>query len=359
VPTLAELVDGVIGVDTHRDSLVTAAVTPIGALLAQAEVTANARGYHKLLDFARQEVSGPRCWALEGTGSYGAGLSSFLVEQGEQVFEVCRPKRPPHRGRKTDFLDALRAAREVLTSEQLICPRRRGDREALRVLLATRHTAVLARTAGINHLKALIVCAPETLRAELRDKGSKGQVAYCAHLRDRPAQSLEHRMTVRALRSTALRIQSLRAEANELEEEIGLLVAQIAPELLALSGVGPISAAQVMVSWSHAGRFRSEAAFASFAGAAPIPASSGQTNRHRLDRSGDRRLNNALHTIVLVRMRIDLATQTYLARRTAEGKTKRDIHRCLKRAVARQLFRLLDRTALPEASTICSQAVAA
>ncbi|WP_371681409.1 IS110 family transposase [Streptomyces sp. NBC_01276] len=341
---LAEQVDGVIGVDTHRDTLAAAAVSPIGAVLASTDSPANARGYQLLLDFARQQVPGRRCWALEGTGSYGAGLTAFLDASGESVVEVCRPKRPAIRGgRKTDMLDAVRAAREALATEHLIHPRRRGEREALRVLLTTRQSAVLASTAAINLLKALIVSAPDEVRVELRGMKSKDQIAHCAGLRDRPAQDIEHRMTVRALRSAAQRIEALRAEAKELELEILALVRTIAPELLALQGIGPISAAQILISWSHPGRFRSEAAFAAFAGVAPIPASSGLTNRHRINRSGDRQLNRALHTITLIRIRLDPITRAYVARRISEGKTARDAQRCLKRAICRQLFKLLER----------------
>lgn len=196
---------------------------------------------------------------------------------------------------------------------------------------------------AINQLKALIVGAPEELRAELRGLGTKRQVRRCARLRQRPTRSLEHRMTVLALRSTAHRIQLLAAEAAELRAELEQLVAASAPWLLTLPGVGPISAAQVLVSWSHPGRLRSEAAFAALAGANPIPASSGQVTRHRLNRGGDRQLNRALHTIVLARLRDDADTRAYAARRRLEGKTTRDIRRCLKRAIARQLFKLLER----------------
>ncbi|MET7605850.1 IS110 family transposase [Streptomyces avermitilis] len=341
---LAEHVDGVIGVDTHRDTLAAAAVSPLGAVLASTDSPANARGYRRLLDFARQHIPGRRCWALEGIGSYGAGLASFLGQAGEQVVEVCRPKRAANRGgRKTDMLDAIRAAKEALVTEHLIQPRLRGEREALRVLLATRHGAVLASTAAINQLKALIVSAPDELRAELRKLKRPAQITHCAHLRDRPAQDIEHRMTARVMRSTAQRIQVLQAEAKELENEILALVRQQAPELLALLGVGPITAAQILISWSHQGRFRSEAAFASFAGVSPIPASSGLTNRHRLNRSGDRQLNRAMHTITLIRMRLDPSTKKYVARKIAEGKTARDAQRCLKRVVCRQIFKILER----------------
>jgi hypothetical protein len=203
---LAGAIDGVIGVDTHRDTLAAAATDPVGGLLAQTSVRADGAGYRRLLDFAQGQVHGRRCWAVEGAGSYGAGLAAFLHAQGEQVVEVGRPKRSPRRtGAKSDALDAVRAAREALALDHPLVPRRRGDREALRVLLATRHGACAAKVSAINQLKALIVGAPE----ELRGLTTKRQVTCCTRLRDRPSRSLEHRMTVRALRSTAQRIQAL------------------------------------------------------------------------------------------------------------------------------------------------------
>jgi transposase len=341
---LADTIDGVIGVDTHRDTLAGAAVDTVGGLLAEMSVSADAAGYGQLLAFGQAQVSGRRCWAVEGAGSYGAGLTTFLHARGERVVEVGRPKRPRRRtGAKTDAGDAVRAAREALAHDYPLAPRRRGDREALRVLLATRHSACIAKVCAINQLKALVVGAPEELRAELRGLVTNRQIRHCAGLRDRPARSLEHRLTVRALRSTARRIQLLAAEAAELRVELERLVAAIAPWLLELPGVGPISAAQVLVSWSYAGRLRSEAAFAALAGVNPIPASSGQVTRHRLNRSDDRRLNRALHTIVVARLRDDPQTRAYAARRRADGKSTRDIRRCLKRAAARQLFKLLER----------------
>jgi transposase len=341
---LAELVDGVIGVDTHRDTLAAAAVTQVGGVLAQTTSSADAAGYQHLLGFARSTVPGRRAWAVEGAGSFGAGLAVFLQQRGEQVLEVGRPKRPTSRtGAKSDALDAVRAAREALGQERLAIPRRRGQREALRVLLTTRRCATLAPVAAIGQLKALIVGAPEELRAELRGRSTASQVQHCASLRARPARSLEHQATVRALRATAQRIQFLQAEADQLQAELSTLVAAMAPWLLEVPGVGPLSAAQVLVSWSHAGRLRSEAAFAALAGTNPIPASSGQVTRYRLNRGGDRQLNRALHTILLVRLRIDPNTRAYVARRTAEGKSRRDAKRCLRRVIARQLFRLLER----------------
>jgi transposase len=346
VPVLAELIDGVIGVDSHRDTLAAAALSSVGGVLAQTAVRADAAGYQALLGFADAHLPGRRCWAIEGAGSYGAGLAAVLRGHGEQLVEAGRPKRPTRRtGAKTDAIDAVRAGRDALGQppQQLPAVRQRGDRQALRVLLTTRRTALAARVAAVSQLKALLVAAPEELRAELRGLPTKRQVAVCAALRDRPTRSLEHRMTVRALRCTARRVQALQVEAEELLAELERLVAAIAPWLLEAFGVGPVSAAQLLVSWSHAGRFRSEAAFAALAGASPIPACSGQVVRHRLNRSGDRQLNQALHTIALVRLRDDPQTRAYAARRTAEGKSSRDVKRCLKRIIARQLFRLLER----------------
>jgi transposase len=251
-------------------------------VLAHTTTSADAAGYQQLLNFAGVQVPGRRCWAVEGAVSYGAGLAGFLQQRGEQVVEVGRPKRPASRtGAKSDALDAVRAARAALGQDHLAIPRRRGEREALRVLLTTRRCATLARVAAIGQFKALLVGAPEELRAELRGRSTARQVAYCASLRERPSRSLEHRATVRALRATAQRIQSLAAEADQLQAELAVLVAAVAPWLLEVPGVGPLSAAQVLVSWSHAGRFRSEAAFAALAGTNPIPACSGQVTRYR------------------------------------------------------------------------------
>ena len=279
-------------------------------------------------------------WAIESSGSYGAGLATFLLAHGEWVVEVDRPARPARRnGAKSDELDAIRAALEALGREHLAQPRQRGDREAVRVLLITRRGAMRARTKAINHLKSLVVTAREELRHQLRNQDTDELVYRCARLRTLPSHTDEHRATVIALRHTARRILSLEAEANDLETEIERLVKRNVPFLLDEIGVGPISAAQLYCSWSHPGRLRSDGAFAMLGGSAPIPASSGQTIRYRLNRGGDRQLNCALHTIVLTRLKHDPATRAYAARRAAEGKTPREIKRCLKRYVARHLFR--------------------
>ena len=201
-----------------------------------------------------------------------------------------------------------------------------------------------ARTKAINHLKALIVTAREELRHQLRNIATDELVNRCARLRTLPTHSDEHRATVIALRHTARRVLMLEAEANDLETELERLVKRAVPMLLDEIGVGPISAAQLYCSWSHPERLRNDGAFAMLGGSAPIPASSGQTVRYRLNRGGDRQLNCALHTIVLTRLKHDPATRAYAARRAAEGKTPREIMRCLKRYVARHLFRVLEST---------------
>jgi transposase len=343
---LAEHADHVIGVDTHRDAHSAAAIaTGTGTVTAQTTVAADAFGYKRLLRFADRRARGRRVWAIESSGSFGAGLATFLLAHGEWVVEVDRPKRAARRnGAKSDALDAIRAGREGLERDHLAQPRARGDREAVRVLLITRRGAIRARTKAINHLKALVVTAREELRHQLRNTPTDELVLRCSRLRTLPSHSAEHRATVIALRHTARRILALEAEANDLESEIERLVKHTVPELLVEIGVGPISAAQLYCSWSHRGRLRSDGAFAMLGGSAPIPASSGQTIRHRLNRAGDRQLNCALHTIVLTRLQHDPATRAYAARRLAEGKTPREIRRCLKRYLARRLFRILEAT---------------
>jgi len=350
---LADRVDHVIGVDTHRDNHAAAVVAALsGAVTVDTTITANPFGYKRLLRFARLHAPGRRVWAIESSGSYGAGLATFLLEQREWVVEVDRPARPARRnGAKSDELDAIRAAREALTREHLAQPRQRGEREAVRVLLVTRRGAILARTKAINHLKALVVTAREELRHQLRGLRTDELVTRCARLRTLPSHSAEHRATVIALRRTAQRVLALEAEANDLESELEKLVAQAVPALLEETGVGPITAAQLYISWSHPGRLRSDSAFAMLGGSAPIPASSGQTVRYRLNRGGDRQLNCALHTIVLSRLIHDPATRAYAARRAAEGKTPREIKRCLKRYLARRLFRILEATGPPATSS--------
>ena len=340
---LADRVDAVIGVDTHKHIHTAAVVTPTGGLVDHVTIPTDAFGAKRVLAFARRQVPDRRIWAIEGSGSYGSGLTTYLLEQGEWVVEIDRPRRPARKnGAKSDELDAVRAAREALSREHLAQPRRRGDREAIRVLLCTREGAVLGRTRAITHLHGLVVNAPEGIRHQLRKLGTDELLERCARLRTGPAQSVEHRATIMALRSTARRALALEAEAADLESQLELIVGRVAPVLLEQPGVGVMSAARILNAWSHPGRIRSEAAFAMLAGVSPIPASSGQTIRHRLNRSGDRQLNRALHTIVLSRLQHHAETRAYAERRRAEGRSDREIKRCLKRFVARGLFRLLE-----------------
>jgi transposase len=258
------------------------------------------------------------------------------------VVELDRPKRATRRhGAKPDPLDAVRAAREALGRDQLAQPRATGHRAALSVQLAARRSAVQAAGDAQRQLHALVVAAPEVLRERLRIRSTRQLIVTCARLRVQASWDVETATTAATLRSLAHRIRELTTEAADHRQAILALVRAWRPELLARPGVGPIVAATVLCAWSHAGRCRSDAAFAMLGGAAPIPAS-GQTIRVRLNRSGDRQLNQALYTVVLTRLRTDPATRAYADRRRAQGKTNREIKRCLIRYVARQLYRLLE-----------------
>jgi transposase len=345
---LADELDYVVGVDTHLDEHVLVAVAAAtGAVLARRAVPANARGYAVALQFAEEAAHGARVWAIEGTGSYGAGLSRYLAGRGETVLEVSRTPRTERRLHgKDDTLDAARTARGALASETLALPRSGERREALRLLLVARRSAVDVRREALGQLRGVIVTAPDRLREELRGLPTGRLLQRCSRLRRSSTATADELATRLVLRSLARRIEAATLEAAELEREILAHVHALAPALLDEPGVGPIVAAQLIVAWSHRGRLRSEAAFARLAGVAPIPASSGQTTRHRLSRGGDRQLNRALHTIVLHRRQHDPATKDYIAHRIAAGKTRRDATRLLKRYLARHLYRLLQQEPL-------------
>jgi transposase len=340
---LTDEVDFVLGVDTHAHTHTLVLVEARSQRTSRSlTVAASRRGYRQALRLARRHAPGARVWALEGSGSYGAGLARFLGACGERVLEVERPRREGARGRlKSDALDAERAARQVVAGSAGALPRVAQDTQALRALLSTREGAVTACTAALNELRALIVTAPPELRERLQGLSEARLIGACVRLRPGCGDS-ERAALALALRSLALRVRQLRAESQTLEAELARRVQALAPELLARRGIGSISAAAVLVPWSAPGRLRSEAAFARLAGAAPVPASSGKVIRHRLDRGGDRRLNRALHTIVLCRRRLDATTKAYIARGVAEGKSEREAMRCLKRYLARSLFRQLE-----------------
>lgn len=342
MPMLAGRVDFVIGVDTHKHTHTAAAVDTVGGVHEVSSTSTDIAGYRSLLAWARTIAPGRRVWAVEGTGSFGAGLTAYLLEAEEWVCEIDRPERPARKaGPKSDEIDAVRAAREALSRDHLAQPRRRGEREAIRVLKVTRGQAVRVQSQAVIQLKALVVNAPEELRSRLRDLSSIELVTTCARLDSESSRGKEWSATLLALRATARRAQAAAAEVKELEGELAELI-DTHGELKAEQGVGRVVAAQLLASWSHRGRFRSEAAFAKLAGSAPIPASSGQVVRHRLNPGGDRDLNCALRTVVITRLRHDPRTQAYVARRRAEGKSDREIQRCLKRYVARHLFRVME-----------------
>ena len=346
---LADQLDYVVGVDPQRDLHALAVVDVVsGAVVFEATVAASSNGYAHALKLADQHAAGRRAFAVEGTGSFGAGLTRFLTGQGERVLEVGRLRRERRSGGKTDALDAIRAARAVLAQGRPATPRASGEREAVRALMAAREGAVNARRAGLCQLQDLLVTTPEPLRSELRPLTRARLLRRLAATRPQQrGHDPELRGALLALRSVARRVLQLTAEERELAREIETLTRKLAPQLLDQPGVGPLAAAQLLLSWSHPGRITSEAAFARLAGAAPIPASSGQTIRYRLDRSGDRRLNRALHMILVTRRRTHRPTIAYITRRTEEGKSRREANRCLKRYLARNLYRLLENPPMP------------
>jgi transposase len=340
---LADQLDYIVGVDPHRDAHALAVLHVLsGAVVFETSVSANSEGYAHALELVDQHAAGRRAFAVEGTGSFGAGLTRFLAGHGEQVLEVGRLRRERRSGGKTDALDAIRAARSVLAQSRPATPRASGEREALRALMAAREGAVNAKRAGLCQLRDLLVTTPEPLRGELRPLTRARLLQRLAATRPGGGRDPELRGALLALRSVARRVLQLTAEERELAREIETITRKLAPQLLDQPGVGPLAAAQLILSWSHRGRITSEAAFARLAGCAPIPASSGQTVRYRLDRSGDRRLNRALHMILVTRRRTHPPTIAYIERRIQEGKSRREAIRCLKRYLARNLYRLLE-----------------
>src|SRR6266516_4250475 len=327
---LADQLDYVVGVDPHRDSHALAVVhVASGAVVFESTVVASSDGYAQALKLVEQHAPGRRAFAVEGTGSFGAGLTRFLTVRGERVLEVSRLRRERRSGGKTDALDAVRAARSVLAQERPATPRAGGERQALQALVAAREGAVNAKCAGLGQLRDLLITTAEPLRSELRPLTQARLLRRLAATRPETRRDPELRGSMLALRSIARRVLELTAEQRARGREIEALTRKLAPQLLEQPGVRPHAAAQLVLSWSHQGRIRSEAAFARLAGAAPIPASSGQTVRYRLDRSGDRKLNRALHMILVTRKRLHPPTIAYIERRLAESKTRREATRCL------------------------------
>ncbi|MFJ5879830.1 IS110 family transposase [Kitasatospora cineracea] len=343
------------GVDTHKDTHTAAAVDSAGRPLGAEQFEATAEGYAALLAWLRS-FGTLVLVGVEGTGAYGAGLARHLREQDVAVVEIDRPDRKARRWQgKSDPVDAEAAARAALSARRTGTPKRRDGRvEALRSLRVARRSAVRQRADTARQMKTLIVTAPEELRAVLRDLGDRQLIAACATALPNPEQAGEPAVATRlALRTLARRHQRLGEEIDDLDALIAPLVAAIAPALLDLNGVGADVAGQLLVTaGDNPERLRSEAAFAMLCGAAPLPASSGRTHRHRLNRGGDRAANAALYRIVLCRLRWDQRTKDYMARRTADGLSKKEIIRCLKRFIAREIHQVLT---APSASPITAE----
>lgn len=348
---LAELVDAVVGVDTHRDSHEVEVALPTGTPIATCSISNDSTGYAELLAWVVAHAPGPRLVvSIEGTRSYGVGLARAAAAAGLMVIECEQPHRQTRRGKgKSDPIDAHLAVLAALRYDaaRLPTPRADGDREALRILLGARHDLTTTHTARTNRLRALLLGGDDTDRRLAREALTQAVLAALARRRsprdaDR-AQAVRHaelRRLAVAVRETGHQLRTNRAQLKAIVDDL-------AAGLTDRRGVGPVSAAQVIIGFSHPDRCRNDAAFAALAGTSPLEASSGRTVRHRLNRGGDRALNHAVHTIALTRMRCCERTRTYVARRTAEGKSTREIRRCLKRYITRELYRALTTAMTP------------
>jgi transposase len=339
--------DGAIvvgGVDCHSRVHHAVALDQTGRRLGDRAFPATSAGYADLLGWLRR-FGAVAVVGVESTGSYGAALTRFLLGAEVRVVEVNQPHAHLRRRRgKTDAVDAEAAARKVLSGEATAIPKdMSGAVEAIRQVRLARRSAVSARSIALCQLGDLIVTAPAALRARLSRKTLRGQAGICARLRpDRRRLADPVQAAKLALRTLARRIEALDAEIAQLDEYLEQLVPAVAPRTVALLGIGPHHAGQLLVTaGQNITRLHSEAAFAHLCGVDPIPASSGKTTRHRLNHGGDRDANSALHMIAIVRLRYCERTKAYAARRTAEGRSKREIIRCLKRYLAREIYRSL------------------
>ena len=331
------------GVDTHSDGHVAAVIDDIGRILGTASFPVSAGGYQDLLAWMGG-FGKVRRVGVEGTGTYGAGLTRFMSAAKVEVIEVNRPNRQLRRRRgKSDATDAEAAARAALNGEATAIPKSGdGPVEAIRVFQVTRRSAMKARTQAANQIRAIIVTAPEPLRERLYGLNTNARVKVCA--RFRPGTNLTDPISAvkRALQLLALRHQALSDEITELDAVIAGLCAKANPALLAATGVGPeVAATLLTAAGDNPDRMRSQGSFAALCGASPVEASSGKTIRHRLNQGGNRQANNALWWIAFIRLSCDDRTKAYAARRRSEGKSDREIIRCLKRYIAREIFRLL------------------
>jgi transposase len=327
------------GVDTHADTHVAAALDPVGGLLGVQEFPATPAGYALLLGWLNR--FGTVCLVgIEGTGSYGAGLARHVTAAGIWVVEVDRSDRQDRRRQgKSDPLDAVSAARAAQSGRADGAPKGRdGAVEAIRALMVAKRSAGSERTQTINQARALVLTGPDDIRVRFARHSTAALVAGLASLRPRPGDVVGYATRI-ALRELGRRAQFPGDQLGRPGELIAPLVTARAPGLLALYGVGPNTAALLLIAaGDHPGRLRSEAAWAHLCAAAPIPASSGKTVRHRLNPGGDRQASHALWRIVFTRLGSHPATRAYVERRTAEGKPKKEIIRCLKRYVAREVY---------------------
>lgn len=329
------------GADTHADTIHIAVVTEHGQNLADQEFTTTAAGYAQAISFITTHGV-VQTFGIEGTSSYGAGLTRAARAAGLDVLEVNRPDRHERRRKgKSDPLDAYAAARAV-AFERATTPPKDEQIEGIRALLNVRRSAVKATTAAINQIRQMLVTAPEPVRAKYSQTEPAALTDALARARSTHPDPVTAAVLV-SLRTLARRYRALQAETEQITDQLDRLTAQANPGLRAAHGTGPVTTAQLLITaGANPDRLRTEASFAALCGTAPVPASSGKTTgRYRLSRGGDRQANNALHRIALVRMNSHQPTKDYVARQHARGRSKREILRQLKRAIAREVFRYL------------------
>ena len=335
------------GVDTHLEMHVAAALDDHGGLLGTASFGTTPDGYRELAEWL-SSFGDVALVGVEGTGSYGTGLTRHLQAAGITVVEVDRPNRQRRRrAGKSDTHDAVSAARAAFAGDALGAPKTRdGNVEAIRVLRLARSSATRDRTRALNQMRSLITTAPDELRSQLRGLTIAKLIRVAAGFR--PAGRTDVASANRlALKTLARRIRELDDEIRMLDDRLAPLVAETAPDMIERVGVGTDTAGALLVAaGENSSRIRNERSFARLCGAAPLDASSGKQQRHRLSRSGDRQANSALWRIVITRLSYDPATRRYLQRRCAEGKTKSEAIRCLKRYIARELYTYLPRPTL-------------
>jgi transposase len=335
-----QALDVIGGIDTHAETVHVAALDTLGRELGDKEFPTTPAGYRRALEFLAK-FGELQCIGIEGTSSYGAGITNAARAADYKVREVIRPQRTVRRMQgKSDPIDAYQAARAVLSGQARTMPKT-DDVDAIRALLTARRSAAKARTAAMNQIHDMLITAPVAVREKYRSLSTKGLIDALTACR--PAtQNGVARAVLSALKMLAQRHQFLTAQARELEDQMRELIAATNLALLSAKGVGPVTAAQLLITaGGHPERLASETSFAALCGTAPVPASSGKTIRYRLSRGGDRQANSALHTIATVRWSSDARTKAFVAAQRAKGRSNPEIHRVLKRAIAREIYKLL------------------